>query len=289
MAHISGGKHGHVPTPGPARPALPLAWLIAGMVALATLIAGAALLWPRLGARGKNTTPANLPEASSANVPVAAPSPSAPASSVPGPGRPADQVASAPGNPPPTSADLVQEINRANQLLEKGQPAQAVEVLTRVKDWSPDDEDVRYNLGIALARMFKNDEAVQEYKEALRLFPEYAEAHNNLGNLLLRMGRREEALQHFEQAVQITPDYAPAWNNLGTALQQLGRTNEAGEHFLKAVGLDTNYWQARFNLATSYLQRSRLSEARQQFEAVLRLQPDFTPAKAALERLRPTP
>jgi tetratricopeptide (TPR) repeat protein len=195
---------------------------------------------------------------------------------------------------PPTGAapasgggesEVVDRVNRANQLLGQGKPEPAVELLKEAAQLSPEDEDVFYNLGIALSRVGKQEEAMQAYQEALRIFPDYAEVHNNLGNLCLRMGKADEAVKHLEQAVQITPEYAAAWNNLGNALQQLGRAKEAQTHFEKAVELDPEYWQAHFNLGTSYFQQKRLAEARGQFETVLKLQPDFPQAKAALEQL----
>ncbi len=189
--------------------------------------------------------------------------------------------------PPGTAQDKgkADRINRANRLLADGKTDEAVAMLTEAERMWPEDEDVHYNLGIALVRQGKNEEAVKQYEEALRIYPEYAEVHNNLGNLLLRMGRGIQALQHFERAVKITPNYASAWNNFGTALRQLGYTNEAAGYFKEAVRLDTNYWQARFNLGTAYAEQGRLAEARDQFEAVLRLQPGFAPAQAELKRL----
>jgi Flp pilus assembly protein TadD len=53
-------------------------------------------------------------------------------------------------------------------------------------------------------------------------------------------------------------------------------------HFREAVKLNPDYWQAHFNVGTSCLQEGRLSEARAEFDIVLRLQPDFRPAKSAL-------
>ncbi len=183
----------------------------------------------------------------------------------------------------------VKQVERANQLLAEGKPEDAVAVLKEAERLNPNDEDIHYNLGIALAKLEKYPEAVQEYQEALRLFPDYAEVHNNLGNLLLRMGKSDEALKQFEEAVKIMPDYASAWNNFGNVLQQRGQTNLAKEYFQKAVGLDTNYWQAHFNLGTSLLREKRMEEARDEFNTVLRLQPDFPPAKAALERISQGP
>jgi tetratricopeptide (TPR) repeat protein len=99
------------------------------------------------------------------------------------------------------------------------------------------------------------------------------------------MGKRDEAIKHFNEAVTSAPDYAAAWNNYGTAMQKMGRTNESQQYFQKAVDLDTNYWQAHYNLGTAYLDRKQLPEAQAEFNTVLRLQPEFSPAKAALARI----
>jgi len=177
---------------------------------------------------------------------------------------------------------VVSKINRANELLTQGKPAEAVQVLTEAMQLSPNDEDVHYNLGLAYTRLGKLDEAIRQYNEALRIFPNYAEAHNNLGNVLMRAGRTEEATAQFESAVKVMPDYASAHNNLGTALQRAGRTNEALLQFQQAAKLMPEYWEAHFNVATSCLQAGKLDEARTELQTVLRLRPDFEPAKAAL-------
>jgi Flp pilus assembly protein TadD len=180
---------------------------------------------------------------------------------------------------------FIDKVNHGTELLAQGKPAEAVEVFTEAAQANPKDEDVQYDLGLALARLGKSEEAVQHYEEALRLFPEYVEAHNNLGNVLLRLGRTEEAISHFESAVKFMPDYASAHNNLGTALGRIGRTNDAMGHFEQATKINPEYWEAHFNLGTSYLQAGRLSDAQSEFEKVLQLHPDFPPAQAALANI----
>jgi tetratricopeptide (TPR) repeat protein len=189
-------------------------------------------------------------------------------------------------NSSPEQSSLIELINQANKLLAQAKPAEALELLQKAEKLNPEDEDVHYNLGIALTRLGRNDEAIKEYLEALRIFPDYAEVENNYGNLLVRLGRPAEAVEHFEKAVKITPDYASAWNNYGSALQRVGRTNQAQECFEKALHLDTNYWQAHYNLATSYLQRHQVSKAKSEFQTVLQLEPTFTPAQQAFNRLQ---
>jgi Tfp pilus assembly protein PilF len=186
------------------------------------------------------------------------------------------------GNYDPT---FIEQVNHGNELLAQSKPAEAVEVLTKAMRMNPDDEDVHYNLGLALTRLGKFEEAVKQYEEALRIFPDYVEAHSNLGNLLMRTGRTEEAIPHFELAVKIMPDYSSGHNNLGTALQKSGRVSEALPHFREAVKLNPKYWEAHFNVGTSCLQQSKLSEARGEFETVLRLRPEFEPARLALAEI----
>jgi Flp pilus assembly protein TadD len=177
-------------------------------------------------------------------------------------------------------------VNHGTELLAEGKPAEAVQVLTEARQMNPEDEDVRYDLGLALTRLGKFEEAIQQYNEALRIMPNYVEAHNNLGNLLMRTGKIDEAIPHFETALAILPDYASAHNNLGTALQRLGRTNDAFFHFKQAVKIKPEYWEAHFNVATSSLSAGLLSDARSELETVLRLQPDFKPAQDALAEVQ---
>jgi Tfp pilus assembly protein PilF len=177
-------------------------------------------------------------------------------------------------------------VNRGNQLLAEGKPAEAAQILTEAAQLNPEDEDVHYDLGLALARLGKAEEAIQQYEKALSIFPNYVEAHNNLGNLLMRDSQIEEAIKHFEAAIKIMPEYASAHNNLGTAFQRTGRTNEAIIHFREAVRINPDYWEAHFNVATSCLQSGRFDEARTEFERVLRLQPNFQPARDALAELK---
>jgi Flp pilus assembly protein TadD len=46
----------------------------------------------------------------------------------------------------------------------------------------------------------KTDEAIRQYERALALRPDYSEAHHNLGVALQKEGRTEEARVQFEAA-----------------------------------------------------------------------------------------
>lgn len=59
---------------------------------------------------------------------------------------------------------------------------------------------------------------------AVRLQPEFIVAHDHLGRALADRGDLDEAIDCFRRALQLRPDYAPARGNLERALQR-HRTN----------------------------------------------------------------
>jgi hypothetical protein len=70
------------------------------------------------------------------------------------------------------------------------------------------------NLGNVLSDTGQQQEAMEQYKKALILNPNYPEAHNNLGIIFARMGRLPEAIDQFEQALKLCPTLESAQDNL---------------------------------------------------------------------------
>ena len=84
------------------------------------------------------------------------------------------------------------------------------------------------NLGNALARRGRLDEAITHYSEALRISPsKAAEVHNNLGAALIVKGRFEEALPHLQYALQKMPDNANARKNLQQVLEGIEKSGSS--------------------------------------------------------------
>src|SRR5690348_1695996 len=53
-------------------------------------------------------------------------------------------------SPSANQEQVIRKLNQANQFLAQGQPADAVQVLNEALQLNPQDEDVHYNLGLAL-------------------------------------------------------------------------------------------------------------------------------------------
>lgn len=98
----------------------------------------------------------------------------------------------------------------------------------------------------------KPEKALEMLTEAEQLAPELPEVQSNLGMALAKMGRTDEAIGHVEKAVQLNPDLPAAEMTLGSLYQSVGRTQDAirvfkdfqkrhptSEHLAKIKGLIT--------------------------------------------------
>jgi len=132
---------------------------------------------------------------------------------------------------------------------------------------------IHYNLGLALDREGRSDDAIAHFREALRINPDHAEAHNNLGVALEKVGRTDEAITHYTEALRLRPNYALAHNNIGVSLKKLGRMEEAVAHFREALRIRSDFAFAHYNIADSLARMGRMDEAIAHFREARRLSP----------------
>jgi tetratricopeptide (TPR) repeat protein len=116
----------------------------------------------------------------------------------------------------------------------------------------PKRADAHNVLGLLLGRKGSpSSEVVAEFREAVRLRPDFAEAYDNLGLVLTQSGNDPEAIAAFREAVRIRPDYADAHANLGAVLTPT-ESEEAIRELEKAIALAPELVKAQFNLAEAY-------------------------------------
>lgn len=116
-------------------------------------------------------------------------------------------------------------------------------------------------------------EATTCYQDVLRLDPRHAIAHNNLGAALVKLGRYQEAESEFRRAIGIRESYPDAHSNLGSVLRVLGRTTEAEAPLRRALKLRPTFVEAQSGLGLTLILLARLSEAKECFDKVLRVAP----------------
>jgi len=116
---------------------------------------------------------------------------------------------------PVVDAELRGEFERAVALMNDGNNAAAIELLTKVIERSPGSTAPHINIAEAYVLTGKPELAEQHLRTALGLVPGHPVASNEYGLLLRKAGRFSEAREVYEKAIAAFPDYLPARRNLG--------------------------------------------------------------------------
>jgi tetratricopeptide (TPR) repeat protein len=95
------------------------------------------------------------------------------------------------------AAHAAAAVNLAALLCALGRSADAAEVCRRALDRVAGEPLLHFNLAIALEDLRRDDEALAQYGESLRLDPRLADAHFNAARLHERLGQRQAALRHY--------------------------------------------------------------------------------------------
>lgn len=170
---------------------------------------------------------------------------------------------------------------------------QARELYAGVLRLVPQHPEALHLLGVLELQSNRPESAVELIQQAAALHPEIAVYHSNLGEALRRTGRLEEALAHLRSAVEIDAGNADSWNNLGSARAEKEDWAEAIACFERSDALAPQNPATRQNLALACVKQGmrriaeeRVDEAMALGERALALQPAFMEAKYFLSLAR---
>ena len=172
-------------------------------------------------------------------------------------------------------------------LLQAGKPRVAPGHLESVLGDSPGDAEVIHAMAVIMTQLQRFDQAVKYYRTVLkyRSLRNDASVHSNLGVALARVGRVEQAEAAFRRALQLNPDYAPAYNSLGPLLVRSQRTQQAVTLFQQAVKRIPNDPGLHNNLGACLELSGHLDQAAESYRRALRLAPRHPQATAGLRRI----
>jgi tetratricopeptide (TPR) repeat protein len=175
--------------------------------------------------------------------------------------------------------------NVGNALFKQGKVDQAIENYQEALKILPTYASAHYSLGNSFAQLGRFDSAILHYREAIRLNPDFAEAYNNVGNVLGLRGDLEGAIQQFRKALELSPNSGEIHLNLGNALARKGLLDEAIGQFQQALNIRPDSAQLHYSLGKALAAQGRLHQAADQFREALRVQADFAPARQGLRQL----
>ena len=104
--------------------------------------------------------------------------------------------------------------------------------------------------GAANAQLGRLEQAINDFRNASNLNPNYPDAHNNSGITLKKQGKIGEAVNSYKRALILDPSSAEAHNNLGVALQEQGKINQA-------IGLVTLLFRSLSSFRRPFVRKPR--------------------------------
>jgi Flp pilus assembly protein TadD len=146
---------------------------------------------------------------------------------------------------------------------------------------------IRHSLGVGLAEAGRHEEAIVNYREAVRIQPKFADFRYNMGGSLAALGRHEEAVEQYRAAVPLVAPSSGALGpedalraasiqyNLGISLFRLGRRDEAAAAFREAIRLRPDNAAAWFNLGSVMASLGRRVESSASYREAVRLRPEY--------------
>jgi len=137
---------------------------------------------------------------------------------------------------------------------------------------------------LVLARQY--DKAIASGERGLSLAPTSADIISRYASILAYVGRNEEAIQLFKESLRLDPKpNNDVYRHFGTALANVGRYEEAIALQKKAVEQNPDDIFAHMVMASICSMAGREAEAKAAAKEVLRLNPNFSVAR--IRKVRP--
>ncbi|MDH4204618.1 MAG: hypothetical protein OEV45_03725 [Desulfobacteraceae bacterium] len=132
-------------------------------------------------------------------------------------------------------------------------------------------------LGFLFLLIKQYDQAIAESERGITLNPNVADIHAWRALTLRFMGMSEEALREYKKAIRINP-IPPSWYLHGLAMTYcwIGRYEEAITECEKAISQDPNSLYAHIAMTVIYSLSGRGEKARSEAAEVLRIHPKFS-------------
>jgi Tfp pilus assembly protein PilF len=170
-------------------------------------------------------------------------------------------------------------------LIEKGEAAEAAVLLEKMTTSHPGSIDGRLALAVAYVKLDKTQEAVNVWRDVVRMDGSQTEARLNLADGLWNMGLVRDARFHYTTVLKNQPSNARALNGMGLWHLSQGDSKQAESFFRRSMNSDGNYLPAYNNLAISLERLNQKAQAILILRKALQKDPNFDDARTNLERL----
>ncbi|MCY2930848.1 MAG: tetratricopeptide repeat protein [Planctomycetota bacterium] len=178
-----------------------------------------------------------------------------------------------------------EEMAKAWAAMDKKDWGTATKILTSLREKQKDNPVVWFALGDLHSRLGNHATAIEHYRVAIALKPDYAAAYFGMGLAYHMLKCYPEAIETFKKVIAIDPNDVYSYTNMGGAYEKMNRYAEAIAAYKKAMVIDPNNSWPYVALARAYANMKRYAEAIAAYEQSLRIEPTGWFADSVREEL----
>ncbi|MEM9384068.1 MAG: tetratricopeptide repeat protein [Pseudomonadota bacterium] len=165
-------------------------------------------------------------------------------------------------------------LSQALALIQRGEPARALQGLESLPPRAREDANVLHVRGLAYKASGDLTRARELLGKAVRKLPRHPALLNNFANVLNDLGEREEAAETYAKATAAQPDFLDGHRNLGIVLGALGEHERALTSLGEAKRLAPNDARTLSALGATLNALERPEEAERVLRELLQRVPD---------------
>lgn len=173
---------------------------------------------------------------------------------------------------------IEQLFQKAQQLHQQGQLAQAEQWYEQVVHHAPHFAEAKHLLGIVCSQQGKHQAGIQWILKAIQQQPAQPGYYNNMGLIYARIAQWQAATAAYRAALKLAPRFAEAWFNLANAVKAQGKLEEAIRYYQKTLKLAPRHVKAMYNLGNTFLETGKAKSARHWLEQAIQIRPDYAEA-----------
>ena len=163
-------------------------------------------------------------------------------------------------------------LERGEALEQAGRLDEAMTEFKRAVRADPGLAEAHMALGFHYRRKSLLSKAAEEFRSATSLAPSY-DSYFNLGHVLVDLGRPQEAIAAFRQCLTFAPDDPAVGYEIGFALYSAADYRAALEQLRPLLAAHPEDWELHYLAGSSELALGHYAQAQAELERALSLQP----------------
>jgi tetratricopeptide (TPR) repeat protein len=157
----------------------------------------------------------------------------------------------------------------ANQAGANGDVTKQKESLEKLVTEYPNDERAHFNLGGYYFGQQEFAQAIEHYKKATEIAPDYSPAYNILGYSYRQQGDYANAEQAFKKYIELIPNDPNPYDSYAELLLKMGKFEDSIAQYRKALSVDPNFVASHFGISADLTYMGKPQEANAELQQII--------------------